>query len=83
MRANHGLAKMRNDQWQEVLVEREVTYTLEVNGRLIAIENVPARVNLETGEQFFSPDTVERLQQMIWEQREPKRVIQVPVFEFA
>jgi YgiT-type zinc finger domain-containing protein len=74
---------MRNDQWQEVLVEREVTYTLEVNGRLIAIENVPARVNLETGEQFFSPDTVERLQQMIWEQREPKRVIQVPVFEFA
>jgi YgiT-type zinc finger domain-containing protein len=74
---------MRNAQWQEVLVEREVTYTLEVNGRLIAIENVPARVNLETGEQFFSPDTVERLQHMIWEQREPKRVIQVPVFEFA
>ena len=74
---------MRNEQWQEVLVEREVTYTLEVNGRLIAIENVPARVNLETGEQFFSPDTVKRLQQMIWTQREPQRVIQVPVFEFA
>ena len=74
---------MRNDQWQEVLVEREVTYTLEVNGKLIAIENVPARVNLETGEQFFSPDTVERLQQVIWAQREPKRVIQVPVFEFV
>lgn len=74
---------MRNNQWQEMLVEREVTYTLEANGGLIVIENVPARVNLETGEQFFSPDTVERLQQMIWAQREPKRVIQVPVFEFA
>jgi YgiT-type zinc finger domain-containing protein len=74
---------MKNDQWQEILVEREVSYTLEVNGRLIVIENVPARVNLETGEQFFSPDTVERLQQMIWTQREPQRVIQVPVFEFA
>jgi len=74
---------MRNNQWQEMLVEREVTYTLEVNGKLIVIENVPARMNLETGEQFFSPDTVERLQQMIWAQREPKRVIQVPVFEFA
>jgi len=74
---------MRNDQGQEILVEREVSYTLEVNGRLIVIENVPARVNLETGEQFFSPDTVERLQQVIWEQREPQRVIQVPVFEFA
>jgi len=66
-----------------MLVAREVTYTLEVNGKLIVIENVPARMNLETGEQFFSPDTVERLQQVIWAQREPKRVIQVPVFEFA
>ena len=64
-------------------MERKVTYTLEVNGELIVIENVPARVNLETGEQLFSPDTVERLQEMVWEQETPKRVIQVPVFEFA
>ena len=74
---------MRTDQWKETLVERKVTYTLEVNGQLIVIENVPARVNLETGEQLFSPDTVEHLQQMIWEQRKPRRVIQVPVYEFA
>jgi len=74
---------MRTDQWEETLVERKVTYTLEVNGQLIVIENVPARVNLETDEQLFSPDTVEHLQQMIWEQRKPKRVIQVPVYEFA
>jgi YgiT-type zinc finger domain-containing protein len=74
---------MRNDQWTETLVEQKVIYTLEVNGKLIVIENVPARVNLETGEQLFSPDTVERLQKMIWEQEKPKRVIQVPVYEFA
>jgi YgiT-type zinc finger domain-containing protein len=74
---------MRSDPWKEKLVERQVTYTLEVNGKLIVIENVPARVNLETGEQLFSPDTVERLQKMIWEQEKPKRVIQVPVYEFA
>ena len=74
---------MMNYQWRELLVEQEVTYTLEVNGELIVIENVPARVNLETGEQLFSPDTVERLQEMVWEQKTPKRVIQVPVFEFA
>jgi YgiT-type zinc finger domain-containing protein len=74
---------MRSDQWQETLVEQKVTYTLEVNGKLIVVENVPARVNLETGEQLFSPDTVERLQKMIWEQEKPKRVIQVPVYEFA
>ena len=78
-----GELEMMNYQWREPLVERRVTHALEVNGELIVVENVPARVNLETGEQLFSPDTVERLQQMVWEQKTPKRVIQVPVFEFA
>lgn len=70
-------------QWKEPIVERQVTYTLEIDGQLIVIEHVPARVNLETGEQYFSPDTVERLQSMIWKQKKPNRVIQVPVFDFA
>ena len=56
---------------KEPLVERKVTYTLEVNGQLILIENVPARVNLETGEQLFSPATVARLHEMVWEQGKP------------
>jgi hypothetical protein len=50
---------------------------------ITSIKNVPARVCLETGERFFSPETVARLQQTIWEQRKPKRVIETPVFEFA
>ncbi len=74
---------MSTDSWKETLFEQEVTYTLEVEGRLIVVEHVPARVNLETGEQLFSPETVERLQKMIWEQKKPSRVMQVPVFEFA
>jgi YgiT-type zinc finger domain-containing protein len=78
-----GELDVRSYQWNERLVERKVTYTLEVNGQLIVIENVPARVNVDTGEQLFSPDTVERLQKMVWEQKQPKRVIQVPVYEFA
>jgi YgiT-type zinc finger domain-containing protein len=74
---------MTANAWKETMVERKVRYTLEVEGKLIVVENVPARVCLETGEQFFSPETVERLQKMIWEHRKPKRMIQVPVFEFA
>lgn len=70
-------------QWSERLVERMVTYVIEVNGELIVVENVPARVNVETGEQLFSPETVERLQRMVWERRKPKRVIRVPVYEYA
>lgn len=38
---------------EEKLVERRVTYTLEHEGKFCIVENVPARVNEETGEQFF------------------------------
>lgn len=65
------------------LVERLVTYTIEVDGQLVVIENVPARVNEETGERFFAPDTVERLQRIVEQQQTPSRVIEAPVFDFA
>ncbi|MFM7788804.1 MAG: hypothetical protein ACKO90_11855, partial [Microcystis panniformis] len=68
---------------QEILIEQEVTYTLEINGNFFIIENVPARVYVETGERFFAPETVERLQEIIWENKRPKRVIETPVFDFA
>jgi YgiT-type zinc finger domain-containing protein len=68
---------------KETIIERRVTYTLERDGKFVIVENVPARLCLETGEQFFSPETVERLQQMIWEDKEPKRMIETPVYEFA
>ena len=56
-----------NKEWNEKLVEKRVTYSLEVDGRFVIIEDVPARVNVETGEEHFSPETVERLQQAAWE----------------
>jgi len=68
---------------KERLVEKQVTYTLLKEGEFYIVENVPARVNPETGEQFFSPRTVEQLQRIIWGRRQPVRVIQTPVFEFA
>jgi hypothetical protein len=74
---------MKADNWQEPLVEKKVTYILEVEDKFVIIENVPARVNVETGEQYFSPEVVEQLQQTIWEEKEPHRVIETPVFEFT
>jgi YgiT-type zinc finger domain-containing protein len=74
---------MSTYQWKETMVDREITYTVEVNGELIVVENVPARVCEETGEQFFSPETVEHLQSIIWERGEPDRIIEVPVYDFA
>lgn len=45
----------------ETMVNTTVTYTLEHDGKLVIVEHVPARVCLETGEQFFAPETVEHL----------------------
>jgi YgiT-type zinc finger domain-containing protein len=74
---------MKNDVWKETMVERKVAYTLVMDDRFLIVENVPARVCVETGERFFSPETVERLQQTIWGQKKPNRVIETPVFDFA
>ncbi|MCT7951655.1 YgiT-type zinc finger protein [Ancylothrix sp. C2] len=67
----------------ENLIEQNITYTLEIDGKIFLIENVPARINTETGEQYFSPSTVERLQQIILNQEQPSRFVETPVYNFA
>lgn len=74
---------MTGPEREERLVERLVTYTVEIDGRFIIVENVPARVDEETGERYFSPSTVERLQEIMWSEQAPDRVVETPVFEFA
>lgn len=74
---------MATSMREENFVEQKVIYTLLKDGKFFIIEHVPARVNVETEEQFFSPQTVERLQRIIWGERQPVRFIQTPVFEFA
>lgn len=72
-----------SEKQEERLVEKRVSYTLEMGGKLYVVENVPARVDRETGEQFFSPKTVERLQETILGSQEPSRVVETPVYEYS
>ena len=37
---------MSDDKGNETLVEKEVKYILEIEDRIIVVENVPARVSL-------------------------------------
>ena len=74
---------MGTPEWKETFVEQRVTYTIELDGKFIIVENVPARVCVETGERLFAPETVEQLQRTVWERRKPRRVIETPVFEFT
>jgi len=68
---------------EEKLVDKEVTYTIIKDGKFCIVEGVPARVDVETGEQYFSPKTVEQLHKIILEQDEPTRTIQTPVYTFS
>ncbi len=67
---------------EETFLGQKVMYTLEFDGRFVIVEQVSARISQRTGERFFSPETVERLQQIVWGQKEPNRVIQTPVSAF-
>ena len=73
---------MRN-AWKETFEEQTVTYVLEQQGKVLIIEDVPARVCRETGDRLFAPETVERFQQIVWEQRTPTHIVETPVFAFV
>ena len=68
---------------KETMIETEVTYAVERDGKFFLIEHVPARVCRETGEQFFAPETVEHIQAVIKSKKKPARVIETPVYKYA
>ena len=74
---------MKCDVCGSSMNEQMVTYTIQLEEKLVLVEHVPAKVCDQCGERLFSPDTVERLQKTVWEQRSPSRMLQTPVFDFA
>lgn len=68
---------------RHTLIDTEVTCSLEYKGRFILIENVPARVCQETGEQFFTPETVEHIQALVKAQKKPEKTVETPVYQYA
>jgi YgiT-type zinc finger domain-containing protein len=68
---------------KETMIETEVTYTIEHEGKFFLVEHVPARVCRETGEQYFAPETVEHIHALIKSRKKPTRVIETPVYEYG
>lgn len=62
------------DEREDRMVQSLVTYSVEYEGRSVIVENVPARVDPETGERFYSPETVEQIQAIVWNGGQPDRV---------
>ena len=67
---------------KENLTDQRVTYSLALNGMFYIFENVPARVDEETGEVLFAPETVTHLQRLIVEGQPPDRMMSTPVYRF-
>jgi YgiT-type zinc finger domain-containing protein len=68
---------------QETLIDTTITYSIVYEGKLYVVENVPARVCQETGEEYFAPETVERIHSMIKGKKQPDRLIEAPVYKYA
>lgn len=68
---------------RETMIDTEVTYSLEQDGKFLLIENVPARVCRETGEQYFAPETVEQIHSLLRSNKKPSKTVETPVYEYA
>jgi len=60
----------------------KITFSQEVNGMLEVVENVPAEVCTQCGDQLFDPKTVRTLEKILRSKRKPTKTISVPVFDF-
>lgn len=67
---------------EEMLVSGFVTYPLQVDGKFYLIENVPARIDEETGEHFFAAAVVKHLQQIVMKAKEPDRTIETAIYNY-
>lgn len=65
------------------LEERLIRYVQEYKGRVVIIENVPAEVCRQCGEKLLRPEIAKQIQELVWENPEPTRKTEVPVYDLA
>ena len=62
------------------------TFTQEIEGRLAVVTDVPVQACPQCGEQYFAPEIVDRLQQLLAHAEDNGRApktIEVPVYPFS
>ena len=65
------------------MVERKVTLDLRIGEDLVVIEEVPATVCENCGEQVFTPEVTRQVQAVAQKRKERARIILVPVFSLG
>ena len=64
------------------LVYKKITYIQWYHKKLVAVENVPADTCQNCGEEYFAPDTVDRIQKTI-ELNHISKKIELPIFQLV
>ena len=65
------------------LLDRRITHPQLYQGKIVILENVPAEVCGQCGEVLIRPEVLDRLQELVWSEEEPKRTTQVPVYDLT
>ena len=65
------------------LEERLITYVQRYKARVVIVENVPAEVCDQCGEELLRAEVVKRIQKCVWEGPISVRGVSVPVYDLA
>jgi YgiT-type zinc finger domain-containing protein len=65
------------------MVNRNITLDLRCGGELVVIEEVPAIVCENCGEQVFTPDVTRQVQELARQRQKAARTIVVPVLSLG
>ena len=66
-----------------IIEDKEITHHTMFRGKLIVVENVPALECSQCAETYFHSTVSKRLEKIVWQQDEPFRLMEVPVFDYA
>lgn len=69
-----GSDEIRDEMVNEVFI---------IGGKLVVVENIPARVCARCGEATFSRETTEKIRRMVHGDAQPVKSVAVDVFNFA
>lgn len=65
-----------------VVKEQYIAREIRWKGRLFIIEHVPVGVCTQCGEKVIKPEVAKEIDLMLHEERQPSKMIQVPVYEY-
>lgn len=60
-----------------------IRYHVELDGKLVVVEKVPALVCDRCGEVGIAPAVASSVQRTVWGAKPPARAIETPVYEFG